>query len=180
MAVDESNRYRATQFFFEDIRGHFNKTLAIITHSDTSEAIRVMGNHNGYALARALVGTDTTAVPAVLVEYVNYYSETGMLFYAGGLELFGEWRYIGGAKRMSKFIVRGTTDISGDYACQLTFENFHMALAPNGLVLNMQAMIDSVAKYGPTNSLPLAGTVIITSGSETIRFNPYFFDYGPG
>ena len=109
------------------------------------------------------------------MEYINFYSDTGKLFYVGTLELYGEWRRTGGVDRLHSFDIKGTVDVSGDYACQLTFEAFRMALDSNGQVLDMLAAIEA----GPTYSLPHFGTVVITSGSQSYRFSPYLFDYGP-
>jgi hypothetical protein len=180
LAVVDSIMHKATQIFFEDIRFHFAKAIGgITTYSDTSQSVRILGNHNGYALVRALhpdsAAIDTSAAPDVEVEYINFYSETGRLFYVGKLELYGEWRKIGGVDQLYKFDLKGTVDVSGDYACLLTFEAFRMALNPDGTVLDMLAAIEA----GPTYSLPHFGTVVITSGSQTVRFSPYLFDYGP-
>ncbi len=184
LAVTTSNQYEASQAFFDDIRDHYDKaTSAITTYADTGVSVRIMGNHNGLALAR-IIDSNTAEAGAnetldVQLEYTNYYSDTGKLFYVGKLKLSGEWRIIGGVKTLYKFILNGPVDLSGDYACQISFESFQMALDPYGRVLNMKSAMEQVQKDGPTYSLPNSGTVVITSGSETIRFSPYLFDYAP-
>ncbi len=181
LAVDESNSYEACQVFFENIHGHYNKALGgNSSATGTSEMLRIIGNHNGYGLVTMIdpdtTQLDTTDIPAVMLEYVNFYSETGMLFYDGKLELQGEWRRTDGAKRLYKFSLNGTVNVSGDYSCQLKFESFWVALNPDGSVLDM---LEAMQKP-MTHLIPVNGTLKIISGSRTIRFSPYVFDHGPG
>ncbi len=151
LVVDDSNRYAAMQGIFEDIRGLCNKALGVISDPEAGQYTRVMGKRNGYALFSELNPNTTIVAPDVKLDFVNYFSDTGKLFYYGRLELVGQWRYTDGVQdqQLNKFIVNGTLHISGDYACNITFIDFQMALDPNGLD---------------------QGLVTIYSGSITVRF----------
>ena len=169
--VNEDNQYEFCRDIFDEIFPSFEKSRIMHTTSPTSEnAIRILGNFYGYAISDSHADTTISGetVNSLKVTYYDY-SEFGVIFIGGKIGFSGTVE-----KRVNRIVpknivLNGKVAFAGDYSGSIEFVTFQMFFDSNGEMFDVVSEADSVLAR-----LPHQGYVKITSGDETVWFNPFY------
>ncbi len=179
LVVTEDNKYQACQLIFEEMYSSYTKATSLVLFLyEPGSYARVIGHYNGHAAVTAINRVPSRSnmlySPALGITY-NHFSDSGKLYMDGTVDVKGSWQRANRKTVSSYMLLDGTAIFSGDFSGSITFIGFELALGGHGGVVDMLAMMEEP----PTNNLPQVGTVVISSGEDSISFRPYLFDYAP-
>ncbi len=188
LAVTWDNLLPAFEEFNGFLLNMLDQTLSVTSKAnDPDIQYRIMGNFNGYIIARIVppvIKPDSLCTSAadslyllpdsactihLQVEFINFYSETGKLFISDELDLYAQWGCkINSEKGVHTFHIDGTVEFSGDYACTVLFDVYKMRIS-GGIIDSMEALVPEYQPY--------YGRITVSSdGADPIKFNPYFYE----
>ncbi|MFH1070957.1 MAG: hypothetical protein V1794_15165 [Candidatus Glassbacteria bacterium] len=179
LAVTEQNRLGLCQEVFSQLYSVYLKAVpAVLTAPDIAGGVRVLGNYKGYTVVRDLTDVPDTlrnnrTLYFVLAVTFFDYSESGGLFLGGSAGYSTSTEKIGAEWEQRDILLSDGLAFAGNFSGSIEFENFLLPVDPAG------GLIGVGASAGELSSHLLTGEVIITSGGQTFRFNPYLWTQAP-
>jgi hypothetical protein len=175
--ITEQNKKSACEDVFKVIYTVYNKSfLTMISADDYLSSMRIEGSNYGYAVTEGFSELSGNTIDGVDLKFdltFYDYSDNGKLYLGGKLTFESHMDYKD-ESWVSRYVhVDLKAAFAGDYKGMMQFENMLFPVNENGQLFSVFAA-DSVLSVQPYD-----GKVIITSGSNTISFNPFYRFYIP-
>jgi len=174
LAVTDQNRLDLCQEVFSQLYSVYLKAVpAVITSPVVANGVRVLGNYKGYAVVRDLTDipdsleNNQTLYFDLTVTFFDY-SESGLLYIGGGVGCSTSMKKSGNQWLQEDLLLSDGLAFAGNFSGSIEFEDFLLPVDPAG------GLISFDADEGVLGSHRLTGNVVIKSGDQTFRFNPYY------
>ena len=172
IAVVDPNRLQFSLELLKELYPSFLKAISVTAAAPSStNEIRVLGNFQGYAVAASVPDTSGSSITVNQFEITYFdYSESGKIFFGGKVSYSGSFSKSGTIWIPGRMIFNsGGLAFAGSYSGTITFDNFRLFFDAAGATIDFITAPNEVIC-----PLPLQGNLNITSGSGTLRFNPYY------
>lgn len=172
LIVDEENKLVFSLDFLKEVHPSFLKAVSWTGMAPSwVTGIRILGNFHGYAIASISTTLTETTFDVNQCEITYYdYSESGRIFFGGKISFSGSFTRSGSRLTLSQLdYKKGGLAFAGSYSGNILFNNFRVFYDEAGTLIDFITAPDLVICF-----LPRQGDLLITSGSESLWFDPYY------
>lgn len=173
LTVGEDNMYQVWQIVADKLLEAFEKSLLPLSSSQdagSTGVVRMQARYYGYAevSGSTTVGPNNRLSFNVDLNFYNY-SDSGDMFFGGRVNYLGRLTGAGSTVTVDSLVLGGGMAFAGDYQGSVSFDSLFVPMAGNG-----RPVITVNRTYCDLASVHVIGELVFKSGSNTLRFNPWY------
>lgn len=170
--ISEQNKKSACEDIFKVIYAVYNKSfLTMISAEDYLSSMRIEGFNYGYATTEGFSELSGNTIDGVDLKFdltFYNYSDNGRLYLGGKLTFESHMDYKNDTWVSRDVFVDLKAAFAGDYKGMMEFKNLLFPVNESGQLFSLSSP-DSILGIQPFN-----GKVKITSGTNTLEYNPFY------